>query len=277
VGRYSGCRDRLEPATQLRAASGLRPAACYHYFHVFGLAQAAELGTLGVAAIGHGPRISATRARGTTRPIPRCLSPFDRSGLATPFRGRRICPILALRFTPVGVRPTSPPSILWYNVFGQITLPRPHGGGPSRVTQTIASWECAASPRGQRSIARPNSSTISRLTTGPAALLRDLFKPFLAGASPKLASTAFKLLSCNQTRPQLRSSTAVASRKKACSASTEWFAASPRTFCSTRGSGANRSISDTTPNSALDRTSARYSASLESRASSGPKPLTVKR
>jgi hypothetical protein len=166
------------------------------------------------------------------------------------FTGRRICPTLALRFTPVGVRPTSPRSMRWYNVFGPTTPPKPRGGGPSRETQTIASWVSAASPRGQRCIARPSSSTISPLTTGPAASLHALFGPFLAGASPTLVSTASKLLSCNQTRPRLRYSTAVASRKKACSASTVWFAASPRTFCSTRGLGANRNIPDATPNSA---------------------------
>jgi hypothetical protein len=36
-------------------------------------------------------------------------------------------------------------------------------------------------------------------------------------------------------------------------------------------------ISDARPNSALERTSARYSASLESRASSRPKPLSFER
>ena len=208
---------------------------------------------------------------------PSVTSGFDHSGLAMLFSGRRIYPTLALRFTPVGVRPTSPPSIPWYNVFGPTTPPRPLGGGPSRETQTIASSVSAASPLGQRSIARPNSSTISPLTTGHAASLRALFKPFLAGASPTLVSTASKLLSCHQTLPRLRYSTAVPSRKKACCGSTAWFAASPRTFCSTHGLEANRNSPEATPNSALERTSARYSAGLESRASSGPKPLSLKR
>jgi len=131
-----------------------------------------------------GPRINLNVRRRSNRSWPttqRCqklrnhlsypsvASSFDRSGLATRFTGRRICPILALRFTPVGVRPTSPPSTRWYNVFGPTTPPKPRGGGPSRETQTIASWVSAASPRGQRCIARPSSSTISPLTTGPAA------------------------------------------------------------------------------------------------------------